>query len=60
MSSKKQEGPITPGRQYFLDAKEIVTVIRPINRAKTTFSIEIPGRGIEIVEGSRLKEAVLS
>ena len=42
------------GEDYLLDGKIRVTVIKPLNRSKTFFSIEIPGRSIESVEKGRL------
>ena len=56
MLSDKSESEIVPGQQYMLDGKVIVTVIKALNRSKTSFSVEIPGRGIDTVERSRLIE----
>jgi len=47
---------IKKGRQYLLDGKDSVTVIKPVNRAETLFSVEIPGKGIIMVEKNRLTE----
>lgn len=45
---------IETGRDYLLDGKTKVTVLKTLNRSKTFFSIEIPGKGIESVESDRL------
>lgn len=55
---KTQLFTIEPGKQYMLDDQIVVTVLKVINRAKTSFSVEIPGRGIDTVDISRLKPLV--
>jgi hypothetical protein len=45
---------IIPGKSYRLDGNTVITVIKAINRAKTSFSVEIPGKGIYSVSKERL------
>ncbi|HEX5170472.1 MAG TPA: hypothetical protein VFW11_14950 [Cyclobacteriaceae bacterium] len=47
---------VIPGKNYRLDGNLVVTVIKPINRAKTSFSVEVPGKGIYSVGKERLTE----
>jgi hypothetical protein len=44
------------GSKYLLDGKVIVIVVKPLNRSKTVFSIEIPGVRVDSVEKHRLRE----
>lgn len=46
---------IIPGREYFLDGKTRVKVIRQINRSGTSFSVETLDGSILIVEKNRLR-----
>jgi len=46
---------IETGRDYLLDGKIKVIVLKATNRAKTFFNIEIPGKGVESVEKERLR-----
>ncbi|HEY4655851.1 MAG TPA: hypothetical protein VIH22_15115 [Cyclobacteriaceae bacterium] len=46
------------GLDYLMDGITKVTVLKALNRAKTIFSVEIPGRGIDSVEGVRLAPVV--
>jgi hypothetical protein len=45
---------IESGADCLLDGKTKVTVIRALNRAKTVFSVQLPEKGIDTVEKSRL------
>ena len=47
---------IKAGQHYLLDGKTDVIVVKPVNRSKTVFSVEIPGKSIQSVEKDRLKE----
>lgn len=46
---------IETGHIYLLDGKTPVTALKPLNRSKTIFSIELPNRGIETVGVERLQ-----
>jgi len=43
------------GYVYLLDGKIPVTALKPLNRSKTVFSIELPNRSIETVGIERLQ-----
>lgn len=45
---------IESGAECLLDGKTKVVVIRPLNRSKTVFSVQLPEKGIDTVEKSRL------
>ncbi len=45
---------IIPGKSYRLDGNTLITVLKPINKAKTSFSVEVPGKGIYSVSKERL------
>jgi hypothetical protein len=45
---------ITPGSKYLLDGRTEVTVLKPSTRSNLTYSVEIPGRSIELVSVDRL------
>jgi hypothetical protein len=47
---------IEPGKMYLLDGKIEVLVLKPLNRSRTIFSVEIPNKSIQSVEGSRLQD----
>jgi hypothetical protein len=47
---------IEPGHRYLLDGKIEVVVLKPVNRAKTMYNIEIPGKSILSVEKERLEK----
>lgn len=49
---------IESGADCLLDGKTRVVVIRPLNRAKTMFSVQLPEKGIDTVEKSRLSPLV--
>ena len=46
---------IETGRDYLLDGKTPVTALKPLNRSKTIFSIELPNKSIDTVEIERLR-----
>jgi hypothetical protein len=46
---------IEPGRDYLLDGKTQVKVLKPVNRSQTIFNVEIIGQRVESVEAGRLK-----
>jgi hypothetical protein len=46
---------IIPGNSYLLDNKVLVTVIKAINRSGLSFSVEIPQKGIFLIERHRLQ-----
>jgi hypothetical protein len=52
MPFDKSKWEIIPGQQYLLD-ETVVTVIKALNRSKTTFSVETDS-GIETVDKTRL------
>ncbi|HEY9008789.1 hypothetical protein [Ohtaekwangia sp.] len=43
------------GRQYLLDGKTVVVIVKPVNRSKTMYSVEMPGRSVIAVERDRLQ-----
>ncbi|HEY9048505.1 MAG TPA: hypothetical protein VIN08_21510 [Ohtaekwangia sp.] len=43
------------GRQYLLDGKIVVVIVKPVNRSKTMYSVEMPGRSVIAVERERLQ-----
>lgn len=45
---------IETGHIYLLDGKTPVTALKPLNRSKTVFSIELPTRSVETVGVERL------
>jgi hypothetical protein len=45
---------IETGHIYLLDGKTPVTALKPLNRSKTVFSIELPNRSVETVGVERL------
>lgn len=45
---------IESGADCLLDGKTKVVVIRPLNRSKTVFSVQLPEKGIDTVDRSRL------
>lgn len=49
---------IEPGHRYLLDGKIEVVVLKALNRAKTIYNIEIPGKSILSVERERLGKLV--
>lgn len=49
---------IEPGHRYLLDGKIEVIVLKALNRAKTIYNIEIPGKSILSVERERLAKLV--
>lgn len=46
---------IETGHTYLLDGKTPVTALKPLNRSKTMFSIELPNKSIDTVEVERLQ-----
>jgi hypothetical protein len=46
---------IETGHIYLLDGKTPVTVLKPLNRSKTIFSIELLNRSIETIDIKRLQ-----
>ena len=40
---------IETGQVYLLDGRTPVTALKPLNRSKTIFSIELPNRSIDTV-----------
>jgi len=46
---------IEAGHTYLLDGKTPVTALKPLNRSKTIFSIELPNRSIDTVGAERLQ-----
>jgi hypothetical protein len=46
---------IETGHVYLLDGKTLVTALKPLNRSKTVFSIELPNRSVETVGIERLQ-----
>jgi hypothetical protein len=49
---------IEPGHRYLLDGKIEVVVLKAVNRAKTMYNIEIPGKSILSVEKERLEKII--
>ncbi|SKC84161.1 hypothetical protein [Ohtaekwangia koreensis] len=47
---------LVAGRQYLLDGKIVVVILKPVNRSKTIYSVELPGPSIMAVERNRLQE----
>jgi hypothetical protein len=47
---------IETGHVYLLDGKTPVTALKPLNRSKTVFSIELPNKSIDTVEIERLQQ----
>jgi hypothetical protein len=45
---------IETGHIYLLDGRTPVTALKPLNRSKTIFSIELPDKSIDTVEIERL------
>jgi len=45
---------ITPGSKCLLDGKTEVIVLKPSTRSNLSYTVEIPGRSIEIVSSDRL------
>jgi hypothetical protein len=46
---------IETGHIYLLDGRTPVTALKPLNRSKTIFSIELPNKSIDTVEIERLQ-----
>lgn len=46
---------IETGQVYLLDGRTPVTALKPLNRSKTIFSIELPNRSIDTVGVERLQ-----
>ena len=46
---------IETGHVYLLDGKTPVTALKPLNRSKTVFSIELPNKSIDTVGVERLQ-----
>jgi hypothetical protein len=46
--------PIELGKEYLLDSKIVVKVLRSLNRSKTIFCVETTGQNILTVEKKRL------
>jgi hypothetical protein len=46
---------IETGHTYLLDGKTPVTALKPLNRSKTVFSIELPNRSVDTVGIERLQ-----
>ena len=46
--------PITSGSKYLLDGKTEVIVLKPSTRSNSSYNIELPDRGIEMVIRERL------
>lgn len=51
---------IEEGQQYLLDGKIQIRVIKAVTRSRTTFSIELPEKKIEIVGKERLQPLTVS
>jgi hypothetical protein len=49
---------IETGHIYLLDGKTPVTALKPLNRSKTIFSIELPNKSIDTVGIERLQPQV--
>jgi hypothetical protein len=49
---------IETGHIYLLDGRTRVTALKPLNRSKTIFSIELPDKSIDTVEIERLQPHV--
>jgi len=45
---------ITPGSKCLLDGKTEVIVLKPSTRSNLSYTVEIPGRSIEMVSSDRL------
>jgi hypothetical protein len=46
------------GQHYLLDGKTDVIALKVVNRAKTVYNVEIPGKSILSVERERLSKIV--
>ena len=51
---------ITPGSKCLLDGKTEVIVLKPSTRSNLSYTVEIPGRSIEIVSSDRLTTFTLA
>jgi hypothetical protein len=47
------------GQHYLLDGKTDVIALKVVNRAKTVYNVEIPGKSILSVERERLSKIVV-
>jgi hypothetical protein len=47
---------IEQGHRYLLDGKTEVIALKAVNRAKTIYNIEIPGKSVLSVERERLRK----
>jgi len=45
---------ITPGSKCLLDGKTEVIVLKPSTRSNLSYTVEIPGKSIELVSSDRL------
>ena len=45
---------ITPGSKCLLDGKTEVIVLKPSTRSNLSYTVEIPGKSIEMVSSDRL------
>ena len=45
---------ITPGSKCLLDGKTEVIVLKPSTRSNLSYTVEIPGKSIELVSADRL------
>ncbi|AYB32061.1 hypothetical protein D4L85_16445 [Chryseolinea soli] len=48
------KSPIIPGSKFLLDGTTEVIVLKPSTRSNSSYTVEIPGRSIEIVSTDRL------
>lgn len=53
---KEAKGAVVPGKEYLLDGRQLVKVIKQVGRSGRQFSVEHVGNSIEIVEKDRLEE----
>lgn len=50
--------PIIPGSKCLLDGKTEVIVLKPSTRSNLSYTVEIPGKSIELVSRDRLTEFI--